>query len=67
MGIGVFALICCALMAPIAIAGIRYDRPPVLEEKKIRYPYPEELTIKKAATRSGTSGKRQGKMDYPKY
>lgn len=67
MGIGIFALICAALMAPIAVVGIRYNGPPVLEEKKIRYPYPEELAIKKAATRSGTSGKRQRKLNYNKY
>ena len=43
MGIGIFALICAAIMSPIALLGIKYNRPPERKEKRIRYPYPKEL------------------------
>ena len=43
MNIGTFALLCAALMSPIAIIGIRYNEPPKKQEKKIKYPYPKEL------------------------
>lgn len=43
MGIGVFALICAAIMAPFALMGIRYNKPPEKKEKQIVYPYPKEL------------------------
>ena len=43
MGIGIFALLCAAVMAPIALIGIRYNKPPERKEKPVRYPYPREL------------------------
>ena len=43
MNIGTFALICAALMSPIAVIGIWHNEPPKKEEKTIRYPYPKEL------------------------
>ena len=43
MNIGTFALICAALMAPIAVMGIKYNKPPERKEKPVRFPYPEEL------------------------
>lgn len=43
MGIGVFALICAALMSPIAIIGIWHNDPPKMEEKVVHFPYPREL------------------------
>ena len=43
MNLGIFALICAALMAPIALIGIKYNKPPQKTEKAVRYPYPREL------------------------
>lgn len=43
MNIGIFALILAAAMSPIALIGIRYNKPPEKKEKQIVYPYPREL------------------------
>lgn len=43
MNLGIFALICAALMSPVAIIGIKYNKPPVKQEKAVIYPYPREL------------------------
>lgn len=43
MGIGVFALICAAAMSPIALIGLKYNKPPERKEKPLSYPYPREL------------------------
>lgn len=43
MNIGIFALVCAAFMSPIALIGIRYNKPPEKESKSVTYPYPREL------------------------
>ena len=43
MNIGILALAVAAALTPIAILGEVYNTPPKREEKRIRYPFPEEL------------------------
>ena len=43
MNIGILALAVAAILAPIALIGEPYNKPPVRTEKEIRYPYPREL------------------------
>ena len=43
MNIGYLALAVAAALAPIAILGEVHPTPPKREEKRIRYPFPEEL------------------------
>lgn len=43
MNIGILALAVAAILAPIALIGEPYNKPPVKTEKEIRYPYPREL------------------------
>lgn len=43
MNIGILALAIAAIAAPIALLGAPYNKPPVPEQKAVKYPYPREL------------------------
>lgn len=43
MNIGILALAFAAILAPIALVGEAYNKPPVKQEKTVSYPFPREL------------------------